>query len=127
MTIQEFLNLTPDQQALEAAKGFTEKPWKHNWCIGQCSRCPARSFTPEAEIPCPVPDPLTLDRNTAGKIKSQFTHDEWTGAAMKTGKIVIGDGWEDFLLETKYNYIIHIMTAAESIAASMECKNYFKE
>jgi hypothetical protein len=63
-TAKEWLALG-DELGVELAKVLTPGPWKHDW--GNKSRCAncARYWPEDIDSPCPVPDPITIDWNTA--------------------------------------------------------------
>ena len=69
--------LALDDLPTELAKALTPGPWKHGWVLHQdpvnnwskCSKCDATmtGVGNNLVLPCPVPDPIKIDWNTAMK------------------------------------------------------------
>ena len=76
MTIQEYLNLSPEEQAIEAAKCFATKPWEHinlgvnaagdtlEYPACKCQKC-GKYYADDLEDDCSITDPMPFDWNTA--------------------------------------------------------------
>ncbi len=70
MTPEQWLQLTDDKLALELVRVLTPGPWKHDaeidrYGFGDCRKCSDRLGQKRSPEHCPVPDPITIDWNTA--------------------------------------------------------------
>ena len=125
MTIQEFLNLLEPEQAIEAAKCFTEKPWPHrtgHYGEWLCVKC-RKTFHRESDCTmsfCPIPDPITIDWNTAKRLQ---------------GECLLRIFWESlrkvYDVAQKFNtgvsqWAVVYAKPIHYIAACMAAKGYFK-
>ena len=126
MTLTEFLNLPNPEQALEAAKCFNKKPWDHEWQKGfnashKCLKCGHQGFD---KMPCPLPDPLTLDWNTAKRLQGECERNKFD-TALDAVAMALGINqvvwWEE-----SFDYAVHDADPLHYIAACMAAKDYFE-
>ena len=117
MAITEFLALSPEEQELEVAKCFTEKPWKHKWATEEtCSECgkyPADG--------CSIPDPLTLDWNTAKRLQGECKEEAF---AIYLDQVYSTS--EHYEIVPMAWWAANKMTASQLIAATMAAKGVLK-
>ena len=93
-TVQEWLELPEDERALEFGRVLTPEPWKHNntglgpegitleYPKSYCPKC-HKEFADTADkcedsdLYCSVPDPITIDWNTAKYWQGKCDRDSW--------------------------------------------------
>jgi len=125
MTLEKFLKLSQDKQALEVAKFVNPGPWKHEWvyAIGQaeqglrrmCSKCKI-GYCIGSE--CPVPNKVKVDWNLAKELQGECGDDFWPNlVCMHYGLDLV-----DFDL-----WAVLRATPTDYIAACMAAKNYFEK
>lgn len=129
MTLKQFLSLPASEQALEAAKVLVDKPWKHKivskWpgdppvqCdLRYCSKCGKG-----VRSRCTIPDPLTLDWNTAKSLQGECDAQMFTDEMLPIWKIEY-DKKRTFSWAGRW--IVHEATLIHYIAACMEVKKPF--
>ena len=149
MTIQEYLALPEPEQAMEAAKCFTEKPWKHkveqvgvgDYTCSRCTRCNertkhrrsregvavSREYYELREKDCPIPDPITIDENTINPLFREYM--EPLGMADRNE--IIDDTWKITEPDNQLRYdfdgwVLYKATLPEKLGMGMAAKGYFK-
>ena len=153
MTIQEYLNLPEQEQAIEAGKCFTDKPWKHNcaphgvenhWFCTKCDKSfPAEKVVKNGKsihyafqkftattIDCPISDPITIDWNTAKRLQGEVCDTEekkqvFDYVLVDIEEIVTGiSQWDEDSKE--YCWDLFSIKPIHYIAAGMAAKEWFK-
>ncbi len=93
MNIPTLLKMTDEQFVVWASKQLVPEPWKHGsyWngsrMLQECPKCkkdlPFASEPAFASFPpCSVPDPITLDKNTAGELQGKCEMNAYLEAMM---------------------------------------------
>ncbi len=144
-TVQQWLDLPKDERALEFAEVLTPGAWKHkyqNWtrhsehdlifhdrCCPKCGLCisvdvfrdrtsPWMISAGPTHTPCSVPDPITIDWNTAKYWQEKCDRDSWY-AIMEEIYYTIPDDicrcpWEWVIFDAQpKHYLIAAAMAAE--------------
>ena len=129
MTLKEFLQLPKEEQAIEAAKVFTPKPWKHKFRVPKtaiescrisrrCVKCDEVVVVSE-DSPCSVPDPIKIDWNNAKRLQGECFEASVYDAIKEIFLLELGAVTYGIWI-TCYCKPIHY------IAACMAAKGYFK-
>ena len=86
-TVEQYLAMTDEKLALEAAEVLTPGPWKHKWaaggCFTFCKKCQCNMIDKPRESPCTVPDRIKLDWNTAMEWRDKVNPIRWFKALVE--------------------------------------------